>query len=579
MSIDRREFLKGAIATGAVVVGGSALAACTPAEPGTGSTGGTGSGATSTAGAGAEYMDAAQADKMWSFEVPPEPITNIADTFEADLVVVGAGTSGLVTAFSAMNKGLDVIVVSASSKPISRGGSNNAVYSKHMQKEGFERQGPQYFQKEIAMNNCNVDHRKWFKYYHNSEEAMNWMIDIMEGAGYRTAIERNSGMDPNSLFYQFPSAHGWVNDENQSVGMTQPFVVNTLAERITAGGGQIFFDNIGRQLVRGTDNKTGRVTAVICERADGSFAQYTGNKAVVLATGDFSTNREMMAKYAPQTAKMVSDDKYNAPVNYDVEFDFGGLFPGDGQRMGLWIGAAWQKVFPNPPMGATINAGPSQNPYQNFWGLLVNREGARFMNEYSSNIMGGRAQYLQPGGESYAIWDVDYSNLPEWYAGQGGYGILEKSTPQQVVQLWEDSVAAGAYVKADTIEEVIAQLGLPAEATKASIDRYNTMCDAKADTDFFKRSENLFPVKTAPFYGQKASGTPGILTILGGLRTDDNMRVCAEDDTPIPGLYNVGTMIGDFYSGFYTFQMEGINYGATCLTFGYLTGKFIAENE
>ena len=57
------------------------------------------------------------------------------------------------------------------------------------------------------------------------------------------------------------------------------------------------------------------------------------------------------------------------------------------------------------------------------------------------------------------------------------------------------------------------------------------------------------------------------------------MRVCDEDDNPIEGLYNVGTMIGDFYSGYYTFQMEGINYGACCLTFGYLTGKFIASNE
>lgn len=574
MQIDRRDFLKGALLTGTLAAGGAALAGCSPssAEPAINAAG-------ENQGGAAEYMNAEMAAKKWEFEIPPEPITDIAETIEADVVVVGAGTAGLVTAYSALEQGLDVVVVSASSIPISRGGSNNAVYSKEMEKEGFPRQDPYYFLKELAMNYNNVDHRKWYKYYHSSEEAINWMIDIMEGAGYQTAIERTSEMDPDSLFYTAPSAHGWINEEDQSVGMTQPFVVNTLSEKIQAEGGRVFFKNIGRQLVRGDDNVSGRVTAVICEREDGSFAEYAGKKAVVLATGDFSTNREMMIKYAPQAAGMVSDDLYDGKVDYDKEFVFGGLYPGDGHKMGLWVGAAWQKGFPCAPMGGTINAGTTPNPYQNFWGLLVNRDGHRFMNEYCSNILGGRAQVMQPGGESFAIWDVDYSNLPDWYPGQGGYGILEKSTPEEVVEIWEKSVETGAYVKADTIEELVEKLGLPEEETKATIARYNELCDAGNDLDFFKRPENLYPIKTPPFYGNKASGTPGLLTILGGLRTDDNMRVCDENDNPIEGLYNVGTMVGDFYSGFYTFQMEGINYGACCLTFGYLTGKFIAENE
>lgn len=146
------------------------------------------------------------------------------------------------------------------------------------------------------------------------------------------------------------------------------------------------------------------------------------------------------------------------------------------------------------------------------------------------------------------------------------------------MDLWEESVEAGAYIKGDTLEEVLEKIGLPVEETMATINRYNEMCEAGEDTDFFKRPENLFPIKTPPFYANK-SGAPGMLTILGGLRTDDNMRVCDAEDNPIEGLYNVGTMVGDFYSGFYTFEVEGVNYGACCLTFGYLTGKFIAENE
>jgi succinate dehydrogenase/fumarate reductase flavoprotein subunit len=574
MGIDRRSFLKGIAATGALAAT-AGLAGC-EAAPSTATGGqGTSGGQQSSDG----YLDASVADKKWAFEIPPAAIaeSEIVETIEADLVVVGAGTAGLVTAYSGLEEGLKVAVVSASSKPISRGGSNNAVYSKVMAQMGFPRQDPYFIQKEIAMNYNSVDQKKWYKYYNNSEEAMNWMIDIMEGAGYQTGIERTSGMAEGSLFYCAPAAHGWVNDENQAVGMTQPFVVNTLAEKILDGGGAIYYKNIGRQLER-DGGGTGRVSAVIAEREDGSFARYTATKAVVLATGDFSTNRDMMTKYAPHIAPMVSDELYDGPVDYDKEFTFGGLFPGDGQRMGLWVGAAWQKTFPNAPMGGTIGAGTTQNPYQNFWGLLVDRTGQRFMNEYCSNILGGRAQTMQAGGESYAIWDTAYSNLPDWYSGQGGYGILQESTPEEIIAMWEQSVESGMYVKSDTIEGLLAELGLPSE-TKETIDRYNAMCASGVDTEFYKRKENLFPVSTAPFYGQKASGTPGLLTILGGLRTNDDMQVCDADDNPIPGLYNVGTMVGDFYAGYYTFQVEGVNYGATCLTFGYLTGRHIAENE
>ncbi|MDR0350312.1 MAG: FAD-dependent oxidoreductase [Coriobacteriales bacterium] len=586
--LDRRDFLKGAAASALGVGAAAALAACTPNEPAPPAEEppAAGSDAPETP-AGSEPvseggLDASVLERKWDFETPPAPIADdlIAETISADVVVVGAGTAGLVTACSALDEGLAVVVVSASSKPISRGGSNNAIYSKVMERMGFERQSPEIIQKEMAMNYNHVDQKKWYKYYNNSEEAMNWLIDIMEGAGFETAIERTSNMAEDSLFYCAPAAHGWINDEDNHVGMTQPFVVNTLAQKVLDDGGQIFYKNIGRQLVRGgTANGTsGRVSAVIAEREDGTYAKYEATKAVVLACGDFSANRDLMAKYATPYVSYVADEMYDAEPDYDKEFAFGGLFPGDGHLMGLWAGAAWQKTFPNAPMGGTLNAGTTPNPYQNFWGLLVDRSGERFMNEYCSNILGGIPQAMAAGAESYAIWDTDYSNLPDWYSGQGGYGILEASTPAEIIAMWEQSVETGMYVKADTIEELVSALGLPPE-TLQTIERYNGFCDSGVDTEFYKRKENLFPVRTAPFYGQKASGTPGMLTILGGLRTNANMQVCDEDDNPLEGLYNVGTMVGDFYAGYYTFQVEGVNYGATCDTFGYITGKYIAANE
>ena len=72
------------------------------------------------------------------------------------------------------------MVVSASEKPVSRGGSNNAVFCKAMQREGFDKLTPFMFQKEIFYAGNQVDEAKWYKHYNNSETAMNWIIDMME---------------------------------------------------------------------------------------------------------------------------------------------------------------------------------------------------------------------------------------------------------------------------------------------------------------------------------------------------------------------------------------------------------------
>ena len=202
-AIGRRSFLKGALASGAIVAG-SALAGCAPSAPkiegsdGAAKTEG-GSATEGSAGAGAQTAETSQ--KEWAFEIPPEPIAedSIAETVEADLVVVGAGTAGLVTAVSAAEEGLNVVVVSASEKPVSRGGSNNAVFCKAMQREGFDKLTPFMFQKEIFYAGNQVDEAKWYKHYNNSETAMNWIIDMMEGAGYAVKVEKGT---PGSRYWK-----------------------------------------------------------------------------------------------------------------------------------------------------------------------------------------------------------------------------------------------------------------------------------------------------------------------------------------------------------------------------------------
>lgn len=575
MELNRRSFIKSTALAGTVGAIASTSTMALAEEGG------------EEAGA-SEYLTAADAKKKWSFEIPPAAITDdqIVDTVEADVVVIGAGTSGLVTANSAIDEGLDVVLIAASSQPISRGGSNNAIYSKVMEEEGIPRQDIEVIRKEVLANYNYVDQRKWYKYYNHSEEAMNYVIDIARDAGIYVGLEQSNQMKEDSLYYQPLGTHTFLETQDTpSAGFTQQVLVEELARLFVEKGGVLVYRMAGYELVRGgqPNGTEGRVDAVIARSLDDdTYHKYVGRKAVVMAAGDFSTDRDMMGKYCPNFANLIPDESYDSEVDYDNgALATGGVYKGDMHKAGLWVGAAWQKNGEVVPMYGASSAGPTVHRCQNFFGLLVDRTGRRFMNEYEGRALGPINQSLQAGGKSYAIWDADYVNHFTWYNQSYVHELRDETirTPEEILATWDKNVESGTYLRADTLEELIEAAGLP-ESTLDEINRYNEMCEQGSDDDFYKDSDFLFPVKNPPFYCQVMDYNNGQLhTVLGGLRTNSEMQVCDANDDPIPGLYNVGSMVGDFYSGVYTFMIGGLNYGATCITFGYLTGKYIAENE
>ena len=566
VEMTRRSFLKGSAAGAAVLAaGGIGAGAVMPVQ---------------AEEAEGMVMDYEAYARKWNFEIPPEPITDIAETIEGDVVVVGAGTSGLCTAVSAAEMGLDVILVSASKTVVCRGGSNHATYSKVMEQEGFDRVDVErFYLSELAACSNRVDNRKWYKFYDNSEESMNWLIDMLEENGYHACLEMVNMDDPDSPTYNPVGSHAFISDDMTFAGVGQPFLVETLEKKLLELGGRIFYSNIAKQLIRGDkpNGTEGRVTGVICEREDGSHAIYSGIKAVVLATGDFSRDKDMMAKYCPWAMELINWQEAET-----VDYDFGlnpplsaGIFHGDGHKMGLWVGAAWQRTTPNAAMIQGSALCPNQ-AYGGHRGLLIDARGHRFANE-DMNAASQAMQLMRlPEKSAFAIWGTNYASDIDWHSFGQHYGDPALS-PEEVIGGWEAQVEAGALVKGDTIEEVIEKLGLPAEETMATITRYNEMAAAGHDADFHKKAKYLQGITDGPFYGG-ATGSPLFFTVLGGLRTNENMQVCEEDDTPIPGLYNVGTMVGDMFSNIYNFRMQGHNYGQ-CSCFGYLTGRYIAEHE
>ena len=580
MSMTRRDFLKGTAGVAAATgIAGINVLAAEEQQPGSVIVPEAEEKEAWTGDSGDLMTVAEYTQKKWSFEIPPAPIADeeISETKEAEIIIVGAGTAGICTAISAAQAGASVIMFAMGSGPVGRGGSIFAVNSKYMEERGIAPLSPIEMRYELKATGYDVDANKWFKWYRNSEEAMNWFIDLTEQTDLVFRMERgNFGEHKGDPSYCPLGTHTWQDVSATNCADGQPATVAALLKIAQDLGVETYFNTTAKQLVREDDN-TGRVTAVIAQDADGNYIKFQGSKAIVLATGDFSRNYEMMHKYAPTAADYFWN--YNAE-DFDPEKGkvYGGLYQGDGQKMGLWIGAAWQKGFPNAAMVGAFGSQGCRLAYDIPSGFVCDMEGNRFTTEMMTTGLMSKLKPHIKGNAFCHIWDTDYaaSGAP-WCLSKTWYE-QELPTPEETIEKWEGLVESEFIIKGETLEELLEKMGLPVEDTMAQIERYNEMCDAGEDTDFFKPAEELHAIRTGPFYGSVANSLIA-LTVLGGLRTDINMKVCDADDNPIPGLYNVGTMVGDVFGGSYSFQFAGHNLGMTCVTFGYLTGKYIAENE
>lgn len=579
VSLDRRAFLRGALVAGAATASAAVVTGCAPGQEPQKTP-------TASTGAADEPMTAGGYDKLtWSFEVPPEPVSDdqITEVITDDVIVIGSGVSGLVTAASIVAHGGKCTLFSAGSKPVSRGGSNHAIGTKTQKRLGInytpDTVANQY-NNEIARQSYLIDGRKWWKWINESAAAMDWITDLMDEAGYITTLELPWD-DPNGVFSIPCSAHNFYGPEiDNSANEGQPLLTKTLEKFILSNGGTVTYNTKAEYLIR-EDNNTGRVSAVIATNQDGDYVKYEGTKGIVLATGDFSGDPDMMKKYCSTFADFVGE----TAGDYDAEFQFGGLMPGDGQKMGLWIGAAWQNTTPNAPMIGWYGF-PSPRSDQNHPGILLNVKGERFMNEDSTSVYAGYAVFGQPERKVFTVWDSDLANqFDNWGAvgsnmdNLGGGALI---TPADKTAAFEAGAESGLYVKGDTIEDVLAQLadqgGIDVEAAKATIDRYNGYVDKAKDEEFHKSTNFLFPIKQGPFYGQyNQMGQAQFLCVLGGLRTSLNCEVLDENNEPIEGLYNVGTGMGDTFGTVYSFRIPGHNLGMTCITYPFLLGIELAK--
>jgi hypothetical protein len=244
MEMDRRSFLKGAAAFGAVSAS-AGLIACTPSETGSGATAPTTGGATAIDSQ--TVLTADSLDMKWSFEIPIDPVPDdqIVETYTNDIVVIGAGLSGLCTALSAQDAGADVRLFSASSLPVGRGGSNT-FFGTHVQQElgiDFDKNSEWLSKlfKVQTVSGADLQNQKlWAKWRNNSKESFDFIWGILNGEyGMYCGLE-SAYYDPDNVLDCPQTTHNWYSADGSGGALGgAPIHAQNYADTFTKRGGEI----------------------------------------------------------------------------------------------------------------------------------------------------------------------------------------------------------------------------------------------------------------------------------------------------------------------------------------------------
>ena len=527
-------------------LGGAALlGACSPAGNATGST----ASDTPTAATGTTTVAGHVREGLPSFLAAPEPITDIAETKDYDVVIVGAGASGVPAAITAREAGATVALIQKESTAISQGNTATGILLDTSDPAGVEAVVSRLI-KDHQYRGKREQVELWAK---NSGECITWLLDLATAQGaqisdstmkWTAAIKEVNGYPMDYLSIDFgPKPY------NTGNGM------QVLAEYAASQGVEVFYDTEAKQLVGDASG----VTGVIAETADGNV-QFNAAKGVILATGDYQNDDDMMAYYLPDLQNLGRKQMNKT---------------GDGHKMAVWAGGAIEDIT-HTKMLHDFDGGPGSMADMPF--LAVKNDGTRFCNENRSEMatMGNFLKSEEDQGWYTQVFDSNYmTDCADWP------GAL--IPPEAMVNYMPEveGEKEGVYdtlintYAADTIEELGEKLGLTDVAAFAkTVARYNELCALGVDEDMGKAAKWLKPIVTPPFYG--IHRRIGLSTIIHGVNVNADMQVLDKDGAPIEGLYSIGNCAGNFFgSPDYPMTVPGLSLGR-CHTQGYVVGRAVA---
>lgn len=443
-----------------------------------------------------------------------------------DVVIIGAGGTGLAAAGSAFEQGAKVIVLEkqgnvGGSTALSGGGI--AATGTRFQEEIGVKDTPEDWMKlwkerQSTSNPGSLypDYDRVAKYMDDAVDTTHWLVDYMN---HKYARVEGYGVDPVARLH-FPEKGGAE-------------LISNLEKTVREKGIDILLETPATELL--TDAQ-GAVVGVKAENAEGTLTVHA--KKVIIASGGFAKNEEMMQRFLPQ---FVEDMDISAAAAGST---------GDGILMAEKIGAA---LYEDPwiiglGMGSRIQqlGGLSWDTTK----ILVNEQGQRFFNENSH----------------YAIVTNQVVNQEQVWMVIDSSEANAKTIASIQELLPNDEIATGG-----TLQELAEAMKVPADTLTETIDTFNSGVASGKDA-FNKQKETLVAVAKAPYYAFKFY--PKTMGTFGGVKVDEQYRVLTENGAPIPNLYAGGEAANRFIYNQVYMSGSAVQYA---LTSGRLSGANAAN--
>jgi fumarate reductase flavoprotein subunit len=500
----------------------------------------------------------------WTYQLPTGTIqpAEIKETHTADVIIIGAGTSGKAAALTAAKAGAKVIQIDRHTTFRYSGGIIAGIDSRLQKKLGIVIDKDEAI---LALMKAggNMPNQKFYRLWaDNSGAILDWILDLTEPEGITTNIyqwPRSSIYNNKTEYYEdFPVGH-WQTDGTSTV-LNHSLSLKQFEKQAIKLGAEIHYQTRALQLIRQAYN--GRVTGVIAMDKNRRFIQYNARKAVIVSTGDYGNNPQFLQKHAPYALDIALEENIYMTRNEDLRVAPEPLNTGDGHQMVMRIGGVMESSPPAPMSHGTIG------PLNNNAFLHVNILGERYENEDVSANAIANSLGQQPGNKAWQVFDSRW----EEQIPISGVGLGKFVT---VTDLAKDNVK-NLTVKADSIEELARQMEVPVKTFKATIERYNYICKLGKDLDFSKQADRMFPVDKPPFYAGKSKRE--FLIILGGLNTNMRLQPLDKDNKIIPGIYLSGNMVGNRFAIDYPVMCAGISHCLAYLT-GRMAGQFAAAEQ
>jgi tricarballylate dehydrogenase len=431
-----------------------------------------------------------------------------------DIVIIGCGVAGTSTALSAAEsakktgKSLKIAILERTD--YEHRGGNSRWTASYMRMKNLDETADNFVEDMLAFSDHYADR--------------DYIQTLAENAGSTLRWVEEKGVEFDYLPTMFLTSS---KPRLLPVGGGRA-IIDTLSRRAAGLGVEIIYEATAWKLLLGEDGAVNGLNV----RVKGGNSLQLKVGAVVLASGGFQGNQEMMSQY-------VGREAHKIPTVAE-----GGLYNrGEGIRMSLEIGAKTAGQFdsfhaePVDPRSKREEAAVMTYPY----GILVDQNGQRFVDEGISTV---DEQYEQvartifhdlPGHIAYMISDQKMYDIPKY---------------EQAIETDKPAIVA------DTIEELAEKIGIPTEQLKVTVDSFNA---AVQPGEFYwdkkdgKKAVGIIPPKSnwaitidkAPFIAYPIICS-NVFTN-GGLATDTNGRVLSQDNDPIPGLYAVGETAGLYY--------------------------------